>query len=149
MAKRGRSRGVGYGRPPRETQFRPGQSGNPKGRPRGSKNFASVMKKVLTRRIKVTQNGAQRQIPTQEAFAHLLTTRALAGDAKAMSLLLRMIDVFDSEPTAPSGRETTLSPEDHIVMADVVRRMRAMEEPPASLPDLPTPKPEKPSPSEE
>jgi hypothetical protein len=39
---------VGYGRPPKHTRFKPGRSGNPKGRPRGSRNLSTEMQKVLT-----------------------------------------------------------------------------------------------------
>ena len=53
MVRRERAYKVGYRRPPRRAQFRPGQSGNPRGRPKGSRNFASVMKKVLAKPINI------------------------------------------------------------------------------------------------
>jgi Family of unknown function (DUF5681) len=44
---------VGYGRPPVNRQFKPGQSGNPKGRPKGRKNFVTIFAEVLSRPIQV------------------------------------------------------------------------------------------------
>jgi len=42
---------VGFGKPPRSTRFKPGQSGNPNGRPRGAKNFAVAIEQELAPRI--------------------------------------------------------------------------------------------------
>ena len=48
---------VGYGRPPRATQFQPGKSGNPKGRPKGSRSVADILREIIGQKIKVTENG--------------------------------------------------------------------------------------------
>ena len=128
MAKRKKPYKVGYGQPPRGTQFRPGQSGNPRGRPKGSRNFVSVMKKVLLKPVDVRHNGIHKKMPTQEAFANLLATRALAGDAKAMGLLIRLVDQVDNDPAETSAREPAMRPEDELVMESIVRRIRSMEE---------------------
>ena len=42
---------VGYGKPPKSGQFKPGQSGNPKGRPKGAKNFKTELATVLANMI--------------------------------------------------------------------------------------------------
>ena len=132
MAKRkksGQPDSVGWGRPPRHTQFRPGTSGNPNGRPRGSKNFASVVKKVLSRRVKVTQGGSDKKMPTQEAFANLIAMRALAGDSKATGYLIRLVDLVDRESSDTVAHEQQpVRPEDELVMTSIVRRIRAMDE---------------------
>jgi hypothetical protein len=39
---------VGYGKPPVQTRFRKGQSGNPKGRGKGSRNFATVFMAAMS-----------------------------------------------------------------------------------------------------
>jgi Family of unknown function (DUF5681) len=62
---RGRKGGdyeVGYGKPLRETRFKQGQSGNVRGRPRGSKNLATVMLKELSERLTISENGRRRKI---------------------------------------------------------------------------------------
>jgi Family of unknown function (DUF5681) len=51
---------IGYGKPPRHTQFKRGQSGNPKGRAKGSKNLATLIMSVLNERVIITENGRRR-----------------------------------------------------------------------------------------
>jgi hypothetical protein len=58
---------VGYKKPPRHTQFQPGRSGNPKGRPKGSKNFSTVIEQELRRTIHVTENGQRKKIIRAES----------------------------------------------------------------------------------
>src|SRR5437660_11735927 len=139
MVRRERAYKVGYRRPPRRAQFRPGQSRNPRGRPTGSRNFASVMKKVLAKPIKVTQNGTEKRMSTQEAFANLLATRALGGEAKAMSLLIRLVDLVDSDPNESNAQEPSVRPEDELVMASIIKRIRSIEDADsaASMPGAP------------
>ena len=54
---------VGYGRPPEETRFKPGQSGNPKGRPKGSKNLRTLFAEELRRSVTLKENGKTRRVP--------------------------------------------------------------------------------------
>jgi hypothetical protein len=59
-ASDGRDYDVGYRKPPREHQFKPGQSGNPKGRPRGSKSFTTLLVEELGTKITIQENGVRR-----------------------------------------------------------------------------------------
>jgi Family of unknown function (DUF5681) len=69
---------VGYRRPPKATQFAAGKSGNPKGRPKGSRSVGAVLKDILQQKIAVTENGKTRRIPALEVML-----RRLANDAHA------------------------------------------------------------------
>jgi len=53
---------VGYKKPPLHTRFRKGQSGNPRGRPRGSKNFSTLLADALNEPVVVTEDGRRRKI---------------------------------------------------------------------------------------
>jgi|SRR5580658_2525257 hypothetical protein len=75
---------VGYGKPPRNTQFQKGISGNPKGRPKGSKSVAAVLSRVGRQRVKVTVNGRVRHLTKLEASATQLSNKAASGDLKAI-----------------------------------------------------------------
>jgi hypothetical protein len=93
MAKRttdkGRAAGeVGYGRPPRASQFKPGQSGNPKGRPKGSLNVATVLERTLREKLVINEGGRRREITKLEAAVKQLTNKAASGDARALRLLV-------------------------------------------------------------
>lgn len=73
---------VGYRRPPASTQFRKGQSGNPRGRPKGRRNqppFEAVLGQIVT----IREEGAERRVTAAEAFLLHLTKRGLEGDAAA------------------------------------------------------------------
>ena len=81
---------VGYGRPPRTSQFKSGQSGNPKGRPKGSKNLQTYLDEELNRRIPVTQNGETRMMPKVQVAVVQQVDKAVKGDTKAFAMLAKL-----------------------------------------------------------
>jgi Family of unknown function (DUF5681) len=87
---------VGYRRPPVDRQFKPGQSGNPKGRPKGSKNFVTTFAAILSRPIKVRDrnNGKTRTASKLEVMIEAITNKAMAGDAKAFATVIQYADKF-------------------------------------------------------
>ena len=82
--------GVGYGRPPVATRFRPGHSGNPEGRPKGSKSAASIARETLERKVPVTERGARRNMTVRAVAFWLLAQKALSGDIKALAFILSL-----------------------------------------------------------
>jgi hypothetical protein len=79
---------VGYGRPPKHSRFKPGQSGNPAGRPRRKRNMESLVKLALSQSVTVTRGGKRRRIPAEQAILLRLAEMGLSGDLQAMRLLL-------------------------------------------------------------
>ena len=79
---------LGYGKPPQRTQFAKGQSGNPKGRPKGSQNLATILAKAGRQRVRITENGRSRYITKLEASMLQLMSKAASGDLKAIGELL-------------------------------------------------------------
>lgn len=82
----------GYGKPPKHTRFKPGQSGNPEGRPRGAKGFEAMLKRELDRKIAVTVNGRSTKISRAAAMMKRVVEQGLKGDFKA----IRFIAEYDS-----------------------------------------------------
>ena len=73
---------IGYGEPPKGTQYKKGQSGNPAGRPRGSKNTYTMLSKMLEGKITLMENGKKVKVTRKMAFLMRLLTSALQGDLK-------------------------------------------------------------------
>jgi hypothetical protein len=82
---------VGYGKPPRHTRFKKGQSGNPKGRPNGSKNAATLLNEALHEEVVVNENGRRRKVTKLQAAMKQLANRAAAGDHRSLQLLLNQL----------------------------------------------------------
>jgi hypothetical protein len=112
---------VGYGRPPLATRFRSGQSGNPRGRPRGARNLSTVVAAALSERIAVTENGRRRRISKLEAAVKQLVNRAASGEARATRLLLALVQADEARPAHQDP--TLLGDADAIVMAELARRL--------------------------
>jgi hypothetical protein len=79
---------VGYGRPPIHGRFKPGQSGNAKGRPKGRRNAKTIGARVLNRRVTVRENGKVRKIPTLEAILQVNAAQAMKGDSRAFGQII-------------------------------------------------------------
>jgi len=114
--------GVGYGRPPLHSRFKPGTSGNPRGRPRGSKSVKTHVNQLLHERVVVSRNGKKQMVTTLKALLMLLTDDAFAGDARARELLIRLAQTYDGEePAVAAG----LSAEDQDVLDVFIARVRS------------------------
>ena len=85
---------VGYKRPPTATQFKPGQSGNPNGRPKAATSSAVFLKKALARSVQHTENGIIKKVSRDEAIFLSLTAKAVKGDLKAIELVAGMKERF-------------------------------------------------------
>ena len=81
---------VGYGRPPVAKQFKPGQSGNPRGRKKGVKNVATIFNDALYRPVKLRIAGRVRTLPKIEAIVEVMLSKALAGDSPAFSRIVEL-----------------------------------------------------------
>ena len=94
---------VGYGKPPRQTRFRKGQSGNPRGRSPGAKNLKTLLNDALNEPVTVTDNGGHRKITKRQAIITQLVNRSATADLRAIKILLDMLwDVEGrTEPAAP------------------------------------------------
>ncbi|HWW46861.1 MAG TPA: DUF5681 domain-containing protein [Xanthobacteraceae bacterium] len=79
---------VGYGRPPRQHQFKPGHSGNPRGRPKGATSEAAMLTALLARPVTIHEGGRSRRITLREAIYHRVVQDALKGNLKAVAFLL-------------------------------------------------------------
>ena len=115
---------VGYGKPPRSTQFVKGKSGNPKGRRKGSKNLATVFSEVTRELIHVKENGVSKTVTKIEAIMRQMTSKAMSGDLRAMKEILHWHQLFESM----SEKQSLGSPDeekDQAVMNFFIRTIRA------------------------
>ena len=81
---------VGYAKPPQYTRFRKGQSGNPKGRPKGLQSFARLARQAFNEKIAIKENGERRIITKLQAALKQLANKAASGDAAAIREVLRV-----------------------------------------------------------
>jgi uncharacterized protein DUF5681 len=103
---------VGYGKPPRAHQFKPGQSGNPKGRPKGKKNEATMLDELLFQRIKIREGGCERRITLFEGMLRRFAEDSLKGNIKAAAFLFsRYAAVSSADP-----QQSELSDDDQAVL---------------------------------
>jgi hypothetical protein len=86
----GKSYQVGYRKPPKATRFKPGTSGNPKGRPRGRKNLATILGKILNEKVTIKAGDSVKEVTKGEAMIMTTMNRALKGDDRAVTTLFKL-----------------------------------------------------------
>ena len=93
---------VGYRKPPRHTRFKPGQSGNPRGRPKGTKNLKTDLIEELGEKIVIREGDRSQKVSKQRALLKSVVNRAIKGDARAvgiaLSTMMRLLDTGEGAP---------------------------------------------------
>ena len=82
---------AGDRRLPRSTRFRPGQSGNPRGRPKGARSLRGLVASALGERVEAKENGRRRRITKLEAAVKQLVNRAASGDQRATQFVFALL----------------------------------------------------------
>lgn len=97
---------VGYRRPPKSTQFRTGKSGNPKGRPKGSRSINTLLEKALDAPVTITEAGHTVTIEQRAALFKALVARAIKGYTRSAALVIKLMEQSGQhqEPPQPVTR---------------------------------------------
>lgn len=97
---------VGFRRPPLHSRFKPGQSGNPGGRPKGTKNFRTLFQQILKEEIALREGDVTKKITKAEAILRGIVIGALKGDSRSQMTLFRLAEVTGQfeEPPEPLRR---------------------------------------------
>jgi hypothetical protein len=109
---------VGYGKPPREHQFKPGKSGNPKGRPKGAKSEETLLRDLLGQKISLNERGKTRRITALEGILRRIAEDCLKGNTKSAAFLLNRYHAITSGEPVDSG----LSEDDDTVLQAYLRK---------------------------
>ena len=87
---------VGYGKPPKSGQFSKGQSGNPKGRPKGRKSLDTIIDDVFRRKVSLREGGKLRRISQIEALCRRILNDGLKGNARATDQAIKLLQSITS-----------------------------------------------------
>ena len=118
------SSAVGYGRPPVAKRFKPGTSGNPKGRPTGAKNLKTLIREAMTASIPIQEGEKTRRVTRLEGVVLRQIQSALRGhDKSAMAVLKMALQLGFLQDSSESG-EISLSSEDERILNELLLRSR-------------------------
>lgn len=123
---------VGYGKPPLGTRFKKGQSGNPKGRPKGSRNLSTVLGHVSREKVRVTENGKVRTMTKSEAMVRQLIAKALAGDLRAIKDVFGLHQIAEATPDMERSGMPDVE-KDQAILRRFLERTRKMQMPAQQL----------------
>ena len=120
---------VGYGRPPTHTQFKPGVSGNLKGRPKKAPSFSEVTEQILNKKIEMRAGDRVLRMSNKEALVQSAIRQALAGKPRLLAVLPA---IMRHESQGLQGRADTslnLAADDEAILSDFLARHRDAEDP--------------------
>lgn len=109
---------VGFGKPPTAFRFKKGKSGNPKGRPKGSRNFKTDLNDALSQKVAIQEGGRVTKVPKQKAIILAVVAKAMKGDHRAADLVMKWFQIYlqEEEPQSDEG----LSPADQAIMDELL-----------------------------
>ena len=113
---------VGYGKPPRHTRFELGRSGNPQGRPGGSKNLLTLLNEALKEPVIVVENGRRRKITKRQAIITQLVNQSAKADWRATKILLDILQAIESRSEPAPAETSSFSEADEKVLEQLRAR---------------------------
>lgn len=108
------------------SRYKPGQSGNPKGRPRGSKNKSTILRETLAPKITVQQNGKTLKMNKLTVIITTLVNKAASGDLRAIALLQPMIENMEANHEAIVKLSEELSVDDKEILKEYAERAKSV-----------------------
>ena len=126
-AKPDRAYAVGYGRPPIESRFEPGTSGNPRGRRKGSKNLKTLIRKAMTASIAIKEGTKTRRVSKIEGVVLRQLESALKGDDRSAMAVIKMAMQMGllEAPSSIAAEDTALSEADERILGELLVRHSA------------------------
>jgi hypothetical protein len=115
------TRKIGYGSPPEHTRWAKGQSGNPRGRPKGTANFATDLAAELSETIQISEGGKPKRITKQRALLKSLVTSGIKGDVRAAQLMMNWAAACNEQPEGGSALPP-LGPDDLKLLKNFLER---------------------------
>ena len=105
---------VGYGCPPKHSRFQKGTSGNGKGRPKGSRNFQTLLQQELDAQVVVNEQGRKRHISKRQVMVKQLVNKAAQGDLRALLVVNQLLP--------PEDLRKQYDPEEEVRMRETILR---------------------------
>lgn len=112
---------IGYGKPPKNSQFKPGESGNKKGRPKGSKNTFTLLNEILKQNIRIKENGVDLKISKKTAMLMQLVNKGVKGDTKAITALLPYVLMADAKEEDKNKILSAMSQDDKEIISNYLK----------------------------
>jgi hypothetical protein len=116
---------VGYGRPPAETRFKPGVSGNPKGRSKKMPSFSDVTEQVLNERVEMRVGDQVLRMSNRQALVRSAIRQALAGKPRLLTVLPAIMRYENETLQGRSDANSHLATEDEAILADFLARHKS------------------------
>jgi Family of unknown function (DUF5681) len=116
---------VGRGHPPKETRWKSGQSGNPKGRRKKRPSFSEVTEQVLNKTIKMRVGDRLLRMSNREALVHLAIRQALAGKPRLLTVLPAIMRYERESLQGQADADLTLTATGEAILADFFARQRS------------------------
>jgi Family of unknown function (DUF5681) len=131
---------VGYGKPPKATRFKKGVSGNPKGRPKGSLNVATVFMKTLREKVVINEHGQRKPVTKLEAALKQLVNKAAGGDLRAIGQLRDLArEAEEKQNTAATQHSQVVDDLDQEVMQGILQRFQQKDDEVPQSHEIPEP----------
>jgi hypothetical protein len=127
MPRDGNEYEVGYRKPPRQTRFVKGHSGNPRGRPPGAKNLKTLLDEALNEPVTVTDTGGRRKLSKRQAIITQLVNRAAVADFRAIKMLFDILRDTEGHNEPASAEGSGFTEADEKVIAQLRARLLSRE----------------------
>ena len=118
---------VGYKKPPRSGQIKPGERRNPNGRPKGSRNFNSILRQLMEKPMTLTIDNTKVKVSGREAIAYRVFQKAIAGDARCIDILRSIDHEFELQLAAKraiTDDSEDPSAADEAILADFLKTFK-------------------------